>query len=939
VTCAGCGQPLLPSDPSCPECGTPSQRGLTADPLASLQSDPESHWADLVDRLRRATLGQYEIGRELGRGGMAAVFLAHDISLDRKVAIKVMAPGLTVGEGLIERFRHEAVTIAQLYHPNIVSVYSVRQAEGLNYFVMRYVEGRSLEQIIQQAGPLPLPLIRSILAQVGSALIHAHRSRVIHRDIKPANILVDREGNAVVTDFGIAKVAEAPSRTLTGALVGTPAYMSPEQCRGSEVSWASDQYALGVVAYEMLTGSPPFTGSTLTVMQSHVERSPVPPVARRPDCPPELEAAILRMLAKEPAERWLRMPDALAALGAVPLDEEDPLRAELVRLAAADESAALPGAPTPTSPAPLGRVGGISILPPPAGLEVGDSFVLVAMVRGQHGTRLPPNLVTWTCDDPDVLRFESGGGVAAAVGAGAVLLTATCNDVTARLRVEVAPARADEIVIDPIDRSIQVGDEIRLEAGARDKRGQPVSRPVTWTSADTASADLSPDGVLVARATGFVRVTASLDEARATIVIPILPARVAAIHVADWPASVPVGAGFELAATPVDRWGNPLAERTVVWTSSDVRVAQVTEHGNRVQAVRPGSVVLTAACEGVTASVKLAVAEGPGRRRRRRSDGSSVLVAALLMALLIGGALWVRDRQVPAEVADTVATRPPAPDSLPGALASLPPAVSPPPPPESAKPAVRKRPAPRRAPPAPVAASVTIAPLEPLRVGDTATLQAAVLDAADNAIPGAQIGWHSSNANVAAVDSRTGRVEARSPGTALIIAQSGEETALSEVSVVQPEPAQPPPDVALDPAPPDDASPAGYAPYSAARDDELALSRVRAGVAQCYNAVKQKDVAGLAALYQPATRADEDNLRKLSRILRTREWDAAIGARVDGRQRIGADAAEMEFSFRLTWKDAFGGRVASEPVFRAEFTRKGSRLEMESCRILGSPRL
>ena len=133
--------------------------------------------ADIVERLRRATLGEFEIGRELGRGGMAAVFLAHEISLDRKVAIKVMSPGLLLGEGMVDRFKQEAITIAQLHHPNIVSVYSVRQAEGLHFFVMRYVQGRSLEQVIQQAGRLPLPIVRSILFQVGSALTYAHRAR------------------------------------------------------------------------------------------------------------------------------------------------------------------------------------------------------------------------------------------------------------------------------------------------------------------------------------------------------------------------------------------------------------------------------------------------------------------------------------------------------------------------------------------------------------------------------------------------------------------------------------------------------------------------------------------------------------------------------------------------------------------------------------------
>ncbi len=252
--------------------------------------------------------------------------------------------------------------------------------------------------------------MRSILYQVGSALTYAHRSRVIHRDIKPANILIDGEGNAVVTDFGIAKAAESPSRTLTGALVGTPAYMSPEQCRGTEVSGASDQYSLGAVAYEMLTGSPPFSGSTFTVMQAHVEQQPLPVRVLSGDCPPELESAILRMLAKDPADRWPRIAEAIVALGAVPLAEDDPLRAELSRLAATAGQVSHSADTTPISSVqwmlpsspgntPAGSpVGGISILPPPLGLEAGDRFSLVATVRGSHGTVLPPNAVTWSCD-------------------------------------------------------------------------------------------------------------------------------------------------------------------------------------------------------------------------------------------------------------------------------------------------------------------------------------------------------------------------------------------------------------------------------------------------------------------------------------------------------------------------------------------------------------
>ena len=521
---------------------------------------------------------------------------------------------------MVDRFRHEAITIAQLQHPNIVSVYSVRQAEGLHFFVMRYVEGRSLEQVIERAGKLPLPIVRSILHQVGAALTHAHRARVIHRDIKPANILIDTDGNAVVTDFGIAKAAESPTRTITGALVGTPAYMSPEQCSGAEVSGASDQYALGAVAYEMLTGVPPFTGSTLTVMQAHVERAPLPIREHCPDCPPEFEAAILRMLAKHPAGRGgqpcrRRWPPSAP--------RRSPKRIRCGPSCALSSPAPKPassGSPTPTSPVPLTHphassvrtaadsraVGGISILPPPAGLEVGDSFVLVAMVRGRHGTRLPPSSVIWSSEPPGVLRFDPGGGVAVATAAGSTMLTATCRDKQTHLRIEIAPPVADEITIGALDHAVAVGDEIRLDAVARDKRGQPVLRPVSWRSADSSVATVTPDGELVARAEGFTRVVAVLDDAQATITIPVLPARVAALQVAGPTKAVAGGGTFAVTATPVDRWGRPLAARPVLWSSSDVRVAVVTV-GGTVHALRPGSVVLTASSEGVSESVRVTV--------------------------------------------------------------------------------------------------------------------------------------------------------------------------------------------------------------------------------------------------------------------------------------------------------------------------------------------
>src|SRR5215204_533832 len=436
LSCSTCGERLLQREGFCPGCGAPAPWSTEFDGT-SREPEAGSAWGEVIQRLRRATLGEFEIGPELGRGAMAAVFLAHEISLDRKVAIKVMSPALLMDEGMAERFTREAITIAHLNHPNIVSVHSVRQAEGLHFFVMRYIHGRSLEQVLQQAGRLPIPIVRSILAQVGSALTYAHRSGVVHRDLKPANILIDEDGNAVVTDFGIAKVADQPSETHPGALVGTPAYMSPEQCSGDEVSGSSDQYSLGAVAYEMITGSSPFTGSTLTVMQAHLEQPPQPIRDSCGECPPDLERAILRMLEKDPAARWPSIAHAKAALGATPLSEDDPLLAQLCRFASPDWSPSSTGRPAPTlaaakqfSVAPTaspGRVRTISILPPPEALETGDSFNLVAMLRGEHGVPLPGRVVQWATDTPEVLRVDGVRGVATAVAPGSAQLSATCE--------------------------------------------------------------------------------------------------------------------------------------------------------------------------------------------------------------------------------------------------------------------------------------------------------------------------------------------------------------------------------------------------------------------------------------------------------------------------------------------------------------------------------
>src|ERR687898_743651 len=541
-SCKTCGKTLAEGDGFCSTCGTPAGSSASHDSAASSGSEAGSAWAEVVQRLRRATQGEFEIGRELGRGAMAAVFLAHEISLDRKVAIKVMSPALLMDEGMAERFRREAITIANLNHPNIVSVHSVRQAQGLHFFVMRHIRGRSLEQVIHEAGRLPLPIVRSILCQVGSALTYAHRSRVVHRDIKPANILIDEDGNAVVTDFGIAKVAELPSETHPGALIGTPAYMSPEQCSGAEVSGASDQYALGAVAYEMMTGVTPFTGSTLTVMQAHLEQPPEPVRSRSQDCPPDLEAAVLRMLEKDPAARWPSIAQAKIAAAAAPLSEDDPLLGELCRLAAPDSEghhAAVRSRTTPgqtlssrRTAAPSGVVRTISILPPPDALETGDSFTLVAMLRGERGVLLPGRRVEWATDTPEVLRIDGVHGVATAVAPGSARLTASCEGVVAGLQVQVAPPAEDAdaqprtrvaaIQLSAPPKSVKAGDSFVLTATPVDYRGGVLlGHTVQWSTSDVGVAVVTANGWVAALGQGPVVLQATCNEASASVRIDV----------------------------------------------------------------------------------------------------------------------------------------------------------------------------------------------------------------------------------------------------------------------------------------------------------------------------------------------------------------------------------------------------------------------------------
>ena len=294
---------------SCPRCHTPIPAN---DSYCS--NCPPDYTHELRERLTRALEGRYEIIRLLGRGGMAAVFLAQDLVLERQVAIKVLPPDMTRDGQLVTRFQREAKTAARLDHPSIIPIHRVESEAGLVYIVMKYVAGQSLEDLLAR-GPLSIPQVRHILREAALALGHAHRRQVVHRDVKPANIMLDEEGRVVLTDFGISKAVEGTTQlTGTGTIIGTPAYMAPEQAKGRDVDGRADQYSLAVVGYRALTGKLPFEGDPHSILYQQVFEPPPSVLDRRRDTPRDLRHAIERALAKDATSRFPSMEQFAASV-------------------------------------------------------------------------------------------------------------------------------------------------------------------------------------------------------------------------------------------------------------------------------------------------------------------------------------------------------------------------------------------------------------------------------------------------------------------------------------------------------------------------------------------------------------------------------------------------------------------------------------------------
>ncbi len=338
ITCTVCNHALPENSQFCMYCGarTPAQTNET--PLAvggRHETDPEI--AQFEDKLRSAVEAEYEILEPIGQGGFSYVYKARDLRLGRNVAIKVIRPDLAGASAFLERFRREGVALAKLRHPAVVPIYDIRASEELIYYVMPHVEGENLRNRLERMGKLPPFEAHRVFSELADAVAATHRAGIVHRDIKPENVMLEgRLRKVLLMDFGIAREVTQDGKRLTGSgvLVGTPTYMSPEQAAGdSELDQRSDIYSLGVLAYHMVAGRLPFTGTPQEIIAKHITEIPVPVRDLTPSVPKSLSDIIARCLAKSPSDRFESAMDLWRELQTVslfPVEAERQARASRV---------------------------------------------------------------------------------------------------------------------------------------------------------------------------------------------------------------------------------------------------------------------------------------------------------------------------------------------------------------------------------------------------------------------------------------------------------------------------------------------------------------------------------------------------------------------------------------------------------------------------------
>ncbi|HET9423850.1 MAG TPA: bifunctional serine/threonine-protein kinase/formylglycine-generating enzyme family protein [Gemmatimonadaceae bacterium] len=434
-------------------------------------TNPEEPSVDeLAVRLQDALGEGYKVERPLGAGGFAVVYLVRDLSLKRSLAIKVLSPDLITSKTVLERFRREAETVAQLAHPNIVPLHFIGQKDDLLYLAMGCIDGGSVADRIEKEGPLPIADASRIIAEVASALAHAHKRGVIHRDIKPQNVLLDADsGRALVTDFGIARTTDS-SLTATGMFVGTPTYLAPEQVTGEPSDHRADIYALGVMAYEMLSGRPPFDGPTPTaILMKRLAGPPEPITVVRRDTPVELERVVEACLAADPEQRFQTASDIVAALGG------DTAR-----------TPTLPGAKTVKRPAPETPAGKS---PLPMYLMIGGALVLalvtsVFALKGR-GDERPPAAAVPDDDDRTMVVIPAGN----------YIIGADRGNAAPRHTVALGAFRIDrrEVTVGEYNDFVTAGRAVAPWGANMPDASLPVTR-VGWSEAMSYCAWRHPDG-------------------------------------------------------------------------------------------------------------------------------------------------------------------------------------------------------------------------------------------------------------------------------------------------------------------------------------------------------------------------------------------------------------------------------------------------------------
>ncbi len=469
MKCFQCGSGLPEGTRFCGHCGV-----KIVDPDAGTMVLEIDEADELLARVRRVFAGEYEVERELARGGMAIVYRATETALRRPIALKVLRPDIGLTQGAAERFKREAQTVASLDHPNIIPVYRIGQVGGIFHIAMKFVEGRSLDVILETQGALPVPVTLTVLREAARGLAFANERGIVHRDVKPGNILIDTDGRVVVSDFGVALRASDVTLTAAGTLIGTPAFMSPEQCSGRRAGPQSDQYSLAVVGFQMLAGSTPFQSETLAgIIQHHFFTPPPDLRLARQDIPPGLFEIITRALNKDPQKRFGSTSEMLAALEAIPLSDEKQRASQraLRDLARGQETPrittgslpALPDMPTLAVAAEHRPAG-------PVRRTIGYAAA-VAVLLAAGGWFLSRAIGASSAAAVSATPRDSASPAPAAPSPAVVPVARPATVATGKLRILTSPPSA-EIIVD--GRRVGVGSvvDLRVPAGTRRLRVQ-----------------------------------------------------------------------------------------------------------------------------------------------------------------------------------------------------------------------------------------------------------------------------------------------------------------------------------------------------------------------------------------------------------------------------------------------------------------------------------